>query len=121
MGPPGFMSIDQPVDLMDITVAMPAWQALSPGMPAFLEDEVRVYSLLHHTQIEAADQQAWTEFDAAGVEVSRLRDADVVAFTKLAVPRWFSWANRAAAAARVFRITLDYFFSGIPGHVTPPT
>src|SRR3546814_15078373 len=38
MGPAGFMSIYQPVDLMDITVAMPAWQALSPAMQAFLED-----------------------------------------------------------------------------------
>src|SRR3546814_5019756 len=89
---------------MDITVAMPAWQALSPAMQAFLEDEVRVYSLHHHAQIEAADQLAWKEFDAAGVEVSRLSDADVVAFTKLAVPRWFSWANRDADAGRVFRI-----------------
>src|SRR3546814_4768400 len=119
MGPPGFMSIDQPVDLMDITGAMPAWQALSPGMHAFLEDGVRVYSLLHHTQVEAADQQAWKEFDAAGVEVSRLSDADVVAFTKLAVPRWFSWANRDADAARVFRIHLDYMMSGSLGYVTP--
>src|SRR3546814_17178969 len=44
MGPAGFMSIYQPVDLMDITVAMPAWPALSPAMQAFLEDEVRVRS-----------------------------------------------------------------------------
>jgi len=119
MGPPGFMSIYQPVDLMDITVAMPAWQALSPKMQAFLEDEVRIYSQHHHVSIEAADQQAWKEFDAAGVEVSRLSDADVVAFTKLAVPRWFSWANRDADAGRVFRIHLDYLMSGSLGYVTP--
>jgi TRAP-type mannitol/chloroaromatic compound transport system substrate-binding protein len=119
MGPAGFMSIYQPVDLMDITVAMPAWQALSPKMQAFLEDEVRVYSQHHHTSIEAADQRAWEEFNAAGVEVSRLSDADVVAFTKLAVPRWFSWANRDADAGRVFRIHLDYMMSGSLGYVTP--
>lgn len=119
MGPAGFMSIYQPVDLMDITVSMPAWQALSPAMQAFLEDEVRIYSLHHHTQIEAADQLAWQEFDAAGVEVSRLSDADVVAFTKLAVPRWFSWANRDPDAGRVFRIQLDYMMSGSLGYVTP--
>jgi TRAP-type mannitol/chloroaromatic compound transport system substrate-binding protein len=119
MGPAGFMSIYQPVDLMDITVAMPAWQALSPRMQAFLEDEVRIYSVQHHTRIEAADQQAWAEFDAAGVEVSRLSDADVVAFTKLAVPRWFSWANRDADAGRVFKIHLDYMMSGSLGYVTP--
>src|SRR3546814_17570139 len=90
MGPPGFMSIDQPVDLMDITVAMPAWQALSPGMQALLEDEVRVYSLLHHTQVEAADQHAWQEFDAAAAEVSPLGDAAVAAFTQPPVPPRFS-------------------------------
>lgn len=119
MGPPGFMSIYQPVDLMDITVAMPAWQALSPKMQAFLEDEVRIYSVHHHASIEAADQRAWTEFDSAGVEVSRLGDDDVLAFTKLAVPRWFSWANRDADAGRVFRIHLDYLMSGSLGYVTP--
>ncbi|HMA14326.1 MAG: TRAP transporter substrate-binding protein DctP [Bacteroidota bacterium] len=119
MGPAGFMSIYQPVDLMDITVAMPAWQALSPQMQAFLEDEVRIYSVQHHTAIEAADQRAWTEFDAAGVEVSRLSDEDVVAFTKLAVPRWFSWANRDADAGRVFKVHLDYMMSGSLGYVTP--
>ncbi|GAB4377054.1 MAG: TRAP transporter substrate-binding protein DctP [Kiloniellaceae bacterium] len=119
MGPPGFMSIYQPVDLMDITVAMPAWQALSPKMRAFLEDEVRLYSLHHHVSIEAADQRAWNEFDTAGVEVSRLSDEDVVAFTKLAVPRWFSWANRDADAGRVFRIHLEYLMSGSLGYVTP--
>lgn len=119
MGPAGFMSIYQPVDLMDITIAMPAWQALSPRMQSFLEDEVRIYSAHHHAQIEAADQRAWTEFGAAGVEVSRLSDEDVVAFTKLAVPRWFSWANRDADAARVFKVHLDYMMSGSLGYVTP--
>src|SRR3546814_9882738 len=71
MGPAGFMSIYQPVDLMDITVAMPAWQALSPAMQAFLEDEVRVYSLHHHAQIEAADPKAWPGFAA---EIGRAHD-----------------------------------------------
>src|SRR3546814_16464713 len=32
MGPPGFMSIYQPVDLMDLTVGMDKWNALSPEM-----------------------------------------------------------------------------------------
>jgi TRAP-type mannitol/chloroaromatic compound transport system substrate-binding protein len=119
MGPAGFMSVYQPVDLMDVTVALPAWHALSPKMQAFLEDEVRVYSMHHHTAIEAADQVAWKEFDAAGVEVSRLSDADVTEFTKLAVPRWFSWANRDVNAGRVFKVHLDYMMSGSLGYVTP--
>ena len=118
MGPPGFMSIYQPVDLMDLTISMKSWHALSPRMRAFLEDEVRIYSSHHHASIEAADQAAWMEFEAAKVEVTRLSDADVEAFTKLAVPRWFDWANRDADARRIFRIQLDYMMSGTLGYVT---
>src|SRR3546814_18954774 len=69
MGPAGFMLLYQPVDLMDITVGMPAWTALSPPMPAFLEDEDRVYSLHHDAQLEADNQLAWQTFDAARVRV----------------------------------------------------
>ncbi len=119
MGPAGFMSIYQPVDLMDLTVATDSWQALSPGMQAFLEDEVQIYSKHHHARIETADQAAWGEFDAAGVEVSRLSDEDVQAFTKLAVPRWFAWANRDVDAGRVFSVQLKYMMSGSLGYVTP--
>ncbi len=119
MGPPGFMSIYQPVDLMDITVAMESWRALPPRMQAFLEDEVRVYSQHHHTSIEVADQAAWKEFDAAGVTVSRLGEEDVRAFTRLAVPRWFAWANRDRDAGRVFRVHLKYMMSGTLGYITP--
>src|SRR3546814_14837727 len=61
MGPPGFMSIYQPVDLMDITVAIPAWQALSPGMQAFPQHVVRVYPPLPPPQIQAAAPPAMTE------------------------------------------------------------
>src|SRR3546814_10017506 len=39
MGPPGFMSIYQPVDLMDLTVGMDKWNALSPEMKQFVEME----------------------------------------------------------------------------------
>lgn len=119
MGPPGFMSIYQPVDLMDLTVAMNSWLALSPQMRAFLEDEVRIYSHHHHARIEAADQIAWGKFDEAGVEVTRLSDEDVLAFTKLIIPRWFAWANRDPDARRVFRIHLEYMLSGSLGYITP--
>jgi TRAP-type mannitol/chloroaromatic compound transport system substrate-binding protein len=119
MGPPGFMSLYQPVDLMDIVVGMNSWQALSPKMRTFLEDEVRVYSHHHHARIEAADQAAWVKFDEAGVEVTRLTDKDIRAFTKLAVPRWFAWANRDADARRIFQVQLTYMMSGTLGYITP--
>ncbi len=119
MGPPGFMSLYQPVDLMDLTVGMDHWNALSPEMKQFVEMEVCVYSDIHHAGIQKADQEAWPKFVEAGTTVTRLSQDDVEAFTKLAVPRWFSWANKDKDAARIFKIQLDYMMSGSLGYVTP--
>lgn len=119
MGPPGFMSLYQPVDLMDLTVGMKAWEALSPQMKQFVEMEVHVYSDLHHAKIQKADQEAWGKFEKAGTIVTRLTERDVDAFTKLAVPLWYKWANKDENAARVFKLQLDYMMSGSLGYVTP--
>ena len=119
MGPPGFMSLYQPVDLMDLTVAMDKWNALSDAMKTFVEMEVHVYSDLHHAKIQKADQEAWTKFTEAGTEVTRLSQDDVEAFTELAVPRWFAWAKKDEYAKRAFQIQLDYMMSGSLGYVTP--
>jgi TRAP-type mannitol/chloroaromatic compound transport system substrate-binding protein len=119
MGPPGFMSIYQPVDLMDLTVGMDAWNALSPQMKQFVEMEVHVYSDMHHAGIQKADLEAWKKFEEAGTIVTRLSQEDVEAFTELAIPRWYAWANKDKSAARVFQIQLDYMMSGSLGYVTP--
>ena len=119
MGPPGFMSIYQPVDLMDLTVGMKPWNALSPKMKQFVEDEVQVYSNFHHAGIQKADQEAWKKFEEAGSKVTRLSEQDVQDFTELAVPLWFKWANKDKDAARVFKIQLDYMMSGSLGYATP--
>ncbi len=119
MGPPGLMSLYQPVDLMDLTVGMRAWNALSPKMQRFVEMEVHVYSDLHHAQIQKADQAAWKMFEDAGTEVTRLSQEDVEKFTELAVRLWFTWANKDKNAARVFKVQLDYMMSGSLGYVTP--
>lgn len=118
MGPPGFMSLYQPVDLMDLTVSNRAWNKLSPQMQRFVEMEVHVYSDMHHAKIQAADQKAWKKFEEAGTKVSRLSMEDVEKFTKLSVPRWFAWANKDKDAARLFKIQLDYMMSGSLGYVT---
>ena len=119
MGPPGFMSLYQPVDLMDITVSMDAWNALSPEMRQFVEMETHVYSDMHHAAIQKADQEAWEKFEADGTEVTRLSQDDVELMTEVAVPIWFNYANRDKDAARVFKIQLDYMMSGSLGYVTP--
>ena len=121
MGPPGFMSIYQPVDLMDLTVGMKSWNALSPRMKQFVEAEVHVYSDTHFAGIQKADQDAWVKFTDAGTVVTRLSQGDVDKFTALAVPLWYNWANKDKNAARVFKIQLDYMMSGSLGYVTPDT
>jgi TRAP-type mannitol/chloroaromatic compound transport system substrate-binding protein len=118
MGPPGFMSIYQPVDLMDLTVGQKSWDKLSKNMKQFVEMEVKSYSIHHHAQIQAADQKAWKKFEEAGTEVTRLSESDVEAFTKLAIPLWYKWANKDKYAAKAFKIQLDYMKSGSLGYVT---
>ncbi len=119
MGPAGFMSIYQPVDLMDLTVGMKPWNALSKEMKQFVEMEVHVYSDMHHAKIQKADQEAWKGFEKAGTVVTRLTEEDVNKFIDIAIPLWFKWANKDEGAARVFKIQLDYMMSGSLGYVTP--
>ena len=119
MGPPGFMSLYQPVDLMDITVGMDAWNKLSPQMKQFVEMETHVYSDMHHAAIQKADQEAWAKFEADGTEITRLSQDDVELMTEVAVPIWFNYANRDKDSARLFKIQLDYMMSGSLGYVTP--
>ncbi len=118
-GPPGFLSIYQPVDLMDLTVGIDVWNKLSPAMKGFVEREVHSYSDYHHAKVQKADLEAWDKFKQAGTTVTRLSADDVAKFTELAVPRWFAWANKDKTAARAFKIQLDYMMSPQLGYVTP--
>ncbi|MGF1445326.1 MAG: TRAP transporter substrate-binding protein DctP [Pikeienuella sp.] len=117
MGPPGYMSVYQPVDLMDLTVRQDLWEALSPELKLFVENEVQAYSNHHHAAIQKADQEAWKKFEADGTVVVRLSSADVDSLTKLALPIWLKYAQRDEASARIFKIQLDYMSSGSLGYV----
>jgi TRAP-type mannitol/chloroaromatic compound transport system substrate-binding protein len=119
MGPPGLMSIYQPVDIMDFCVGMNHWNALSPKMKQFLVAEVESYSNVHHGAIQKADMEAWPKFEKAGTQVSRLSPEDVDAFTDIAVPIWFKWANKDKEAARLFKAQLDIMMSPTLGYVNP--
>ncbi len=119
MGPPGFMSVYQPVDLMDITAGQASWDALSPAMKQFVELETKAYSIHHHAMIQQADKEAWAKFEADGTEINRLSQDDVELMTEVAVPIWFKYANRDPIAAKIFKIQLDYMMSGSLGYVTP--
>ncbi|PZX15842.1 TRAP-type mannitol/chloroaromatic compound transport system substrate-binding protein [Palleronia aestuarii] len=119
MGPPGFTSVYQPVDIMDITASQQSWDALSDEMKQFIEMETHVYSDMHHAAIQAADIDAFEKFREDGVEITRLTTDDVELLTELVVPIWYEYANRDPNSARIFDIQLRYMQSGALGYVDP--
>ncbi|HTP73508.1 MAG TPA: TRAP transporter substrate-binding protein DctP [Burkholderiaceae bacterium] len=118
-GPPGLESIYQPVDLMDFCVRMDVWNKLSPKMKVWLDDQIQVYSNIHHAAIQRADLEAWGKFEKAGVQINRLPAEDLPKFQRLAVPIWFKWANKDKDAARLFKLQLEVMESHTVGYVTP--
>lgn len=118
-GPPGTMSVYQPVDLMDLTVNMGAWKRLSPKMQQFVEEQVHGYSLTHYTAIQKENIEAMRKFKEAGSVVSRLSTEDVQTFRDSAIPVWYRWANKNEDAKRVFDLQLDYMQNEIMGYVDP--
>jgi TRAP-type mannitol/chloroaromatic compound transport system substrate-binding protein len=119
MGPPGLMSVYQPVDLMDFCVNMEVWNKLPKNMQQFVEDEVQIYSNIHFGAIQKADMETWPKFAEAGIEINRLSPDDVERFQEVAVPIWFEWANKDADAARLFKLQLEIMESPTVGYVTP--
>jgi len=118
-GPPGLESIYQPVDLMDFVVRMDVYNKLSAKMKTWLDDEVQVYSNVHHGAIQKADLEAWGKFEKAGVQINRLPAQDLPKFQRAAVPIWFKWANKDKDAARLFKLQLELMESHSIGYVTP--
>ena len=117
-GPPGMMSIYQPVDLMDLTVNQRAWNRLPAEMKALVEEQVKAYSLEHFTSIQKRNVEALDKFKKSGSKVSRLSMDDVAQFRRAAIPIWFKWANKDNDARRVFKLQLDYMQNDIMGYVS---
>jgi len=118
-GPPGLESVYQPVDLMDFVVRMDVWNKLSPKMKTLLDDEIQVYSNIHHGAIQKADMEAWHKFEKAGIQINRLPAEDLPKFQRVAVPIWFKWANKDKDAAKIFKLQLEVMESHTCGYVTP--
>ena len=118
-GPPGLESIYQPVDLMDFVVRTDVYNKLSPKMKAWLDDEIQVYSNIHHAAIQKADLEAWGKFEKAGVQIIRMPAEDLPKWQRLATPIWFKWANKDKDAARLFKLQLEVMESHTVGYVTP--
>ncbi|WP_264753970.1 TRAP transporter substrate-binding protein DctP [Marinobacter sp. es.042] len=117
-GPPGVMSIYQPVDLMDLTVSLRAWNSLSPELQQLVEDEVRIYSQKHYLAIQARNIEAMDKFKADGDTVTRLSQEDVETWRKAAIPIWFNWANKNEDARAILDIQLKYMMNDTVGYIT---
>jgi len=117
-GPPGMMSIYQPVDLMDLTVNKRAWSRLSPELKKLVEEQVKSYSLQHYTNIQARNVEALAKFKKAGSKVQRLSVDDLNEWRRKSIPIWYKWANKDADAKRVFKLQLDYMQNDIMGYVS---
>ncbi|WP_299197590.1 TRAP transporter substrate-binding protein DctP [uncultured Amphritea sp.] len=118
-GPPGVMSVYQPVDLMDLTVNLRSWNKLTPKIQQIVEDEVRNYSQRHYQTIQKRNIEAMEKFKADGSKVSRLSQADMVRFRKAAIPVWYKWANKNPDAREIFDIQLKYMMNDTVGYITP--
>jgi TRAP-type mannitol/chloroaromatic compound transport system substrate-binding protein len=117
-GPPGTMSIYQPVDLMDLTVNLRAWDRLGEKMQAFLEEQVYAYSLRHYVSIQKRNMEAMTKFIESGSVVSRLGTDDVAKFRQAALPIWKKWADKDADARAVFDLQVNYMKNEILGYLS---
>lgn len=116
-GPPGVMSIYQPVDLMDLTVNLRAWNALDPKLQKLVEEEVRNYSQRHYLTIQKRNIEAMEKFKADGDVVTRLSQSDLAEFRKAAIPIWFNWASKDEDAKRVLDLQLEYMMNETVGYI----
>ncbi|MBS98745.1 MAG: ABC transporter substrate-binding protein [Oceanospirillaceae bacterium] len=117
-GPPGVMSIYQPVDLMDLTVNMRAWNSLDPKLQNIVEEQVRNYSQRHYLTIQQRNIEAMEKFKEAGDTVSRLSQDDLMRFRKAAIPVWYKWANKDEDARAIFDLQLKYMMNDTVGYIS---
>lgn len=92
MGPTSTPCLHQPVDLTIVAFNGKDWNELSAPTRGLLTELVRAFSYEHFTAQQEANIKACADFEAAGVEVTRLSEADVerlrrVALSALAMPR----------------------------------
>ncbi len=116
-GPPGVMSIYQPVDLMDLTVNLRAWNALDPKLQKLVEDEVRNYSQKHYLTIQKRNIEAMKKFKEDGSKVTRLSQQDLAEFRKAAIPIWFNWASKNEDARAILDIQIEYMMNETVGYL----
>ena len=75
-------------------------------MKLWVEDEVQVYSNVHHGAIQKADMEAWRQVrEGRHARSTGCRRRICEKFQRVAVPIWFKWANKDKDAARIFKLS----------------
>ena len=119
MGPTSTPCLHQPVDLTIVVFNQMVWNGFSTATQALLTELVRAFSYEHFTAHQEANIKAWADFEAAGVEVTRLSEGDVERFRKIALPLWFDWAKRDPDSKRVFKLHLDVMSNPQVAYISP--
>ncbi|NDR55856.1 TRAP transporter substrate-binding protein DctP [Aliiruegeria sabulilitoris] len=119
MGPTSTPCLHQPVDLTIVVFNQGVWDSLSTATQDLLTELVRSFSMQHFTAHQEANIEAWSQFAAAGVEVTRLSEQDVDRFRAIALPLWFEWANRDPDSARVLSLHLEVMLNPAVAYISP--
>lgn len=117
MGPPSTPCLHQPVDLMDLTVNMAKWTALSKHHQEIVIAATRQHSWDQFAYIQKENIAAWDKFKAQGVQVIRLSEDDIQKFRRHAIPMWFKWAKRDPLAKEAFASQLAFMRTISVGYI----
>jgi TRAP-type mannitol/chloroaromatic compound transport system substrate-binding protein len=117
IGPPATPCLHQPVDLMDLSVNMAKWTALSKHQQELVIAATRQHSWDQYAYIQKENIAAWEKFKAQGVQVIRLSEEDIQKFRRLAIPLWFKWARKDPMAKEAFASQLAFMRSISVGYV----
>ena len=117
MGPPSTPCLHQPVDLMDLTVNMTKWTALSKHLQEIVIAATRQHSWDQYAYIQKENIAAWEKFKAQGVQIIRLSEDDIQKFRRHAIPLWFKWAKKDPSAKEAFASQLAFMRSISVGYV----
>jgi len=108
MGPTATPCLHQPVDLMDLTINLAKWTALSKHTQEVVITVTRQHSWDQYAYIQKENIAAWDKYKAAGVQVIRLSEEDVQKFRRHAIPMWFKWAKKDPLAREAFASQLAF-------------
>jgi TRAP-type mannitol/chloroaromatic compound transport system substrate-binding protein len=117
MGPPSTPCLHQPVDLMDLTINLGKWTALSKHVQEVLIAATRQHSWDQYASIQKENIAAWDKYKAAGVQIIRLSEEDVQKFRRHAIPMWFKWAKKDPLAKEAFSSQLAFMRTISVGYV----